>query len=361
MEYPDILAVTDSILSRAITERATAIHLETQADSLRVRYRVDGELVSVMTSPLYISQALVDRFKLLAELEPSERRIPLQGRFRFRHHDEDFEMHLSTLPCVAGEKVTIRIDKVERPRSLDRLGMSEANLQKLKGLLKKRSGLILVSGPSQSGKTTTMYSCLEHLSGEERSITTFEDQLLYRVPEFTQVLLNGRVGLTLAAALHSALHSDPDVLMIGLVRGAGALEMAVQAACSGHLVLAGSYYEGAVRAISSLLEMGVEPCLVAEAFRGGVGQRLARTICPACKGEGCQKCFGRGALGQLGVQEVLVNSPVLAGLMSSKAPQQAIFEAAVREGMVTMAEDATNKAKAGLLSPNEAARIFLQD
>lgn len=363
-----MVQVANLILSQAVRDRATAIHLETQADSMRVRYRVDGELALAMNPPWHIRHALIGRFKQMAELDLFERRVPQSGRFAFRQGERDFEMHLSTLPCANGEKITIGVQGCEEPRGLDQLALSESNLERLKGLLARRSGLILVSGGSGSGKTTTLYSCLKHLSEAELNITTLEARLRYRVPEFNQVTLNGKVGLTLATALQHTLQSDPDVIMIGFLRGAGSVELALESACRGHLVLAGTYHESAVQAAHSLLHVGAEAALVADAYRGGVGQRMVRVNCPDCtqplpdtpyfRGGGCENCWGRGTRGLMGVHEVLLSSAAFREQLMAKASLEALGEAARGDGMQFLDEDALGKVKTGQLGPGEVLRLL---
>lgn len=362
-----IVRVANLILSQAVSDRASVIHLETQDDSMRVRYRIDGELIESMNPPWHIRHALVGRFKQMADLDLYERRVPQSGRFAFRHSEQDYEMRLGTLPCASGEKVTISIHACEEPRGLDQLGLSEQNLERLRGLLNRRSGLILVSGGGSSGKTTTLYSCLDHLSKEESNITTLEDRLRYRLTRFNQVTLNGRVGLTLATALQYSLQSDPDVIMVGFLRGPGAVELALEAACRGHLVLAGTYHQGAAAAVHSLLHVGVGAELVADAYRGGVGQLLARVNCSDCtrpladtpyfRGAGCESCNGRGTRGLMGLYEVLLSSPAFRERLLDKASLEALEEAARAEGMQGLAEDALSKMHSGQLGPGEAVRF----
>lgn len=357
IDEPPIVRVVNLIISQAINDAASAIHIDPGERESRVRYRVDGLLHEVMNPPRHVHLPVTARLKVMAGLDMAERRIPQDGKILLTHDGKKFDLRVSVLPCAYGEKVVLRIQPSESMLALEELGFAPSLLADWRALLQQPRGLILVSGPSGSGKSTTLRASLAGLESAGRSLLSIEDPVGPRLPGVSQVQVNNRVGLTVGSALRSALRADPEVVMVGLLHGSEAAALAVDAAGGRCLVLAGCYHYSAAGAVEQLLHhLGIEPYLVAMALRGSLHQRLVRRVCPECKLAGCDRCKQAGYRGQLGVQELLRNSPALSHLMQERATGAKLHELACQEGMVPLREDGQRKVDQGLTTLEELLR-----
>ena len=380
-----IVRVVNLIISQAINDKASDIHIEPEAKSVKVRYRVDGVLHEVMTPPKHIQAPMTSRIKIMAAMDIAERRIPQDGKIHLTHDGREYDLRVSTLPCVHGEKTVMRIlDKGSVQLGLNKLGFSQSNLTLWESIVEKPYGMLLVTGPTGSGKSTTLYSCLNKLNKGDRNLTTVEDPVEYQIGGINQVQTNNKAGLTFAKALKSFLRQDPDIIMVGEIRDGETAKIAVEAALTGHLVLSTLHTNDACGAISRLVEMGVEPFLVSSALIGVLAQRLARNICPNCKesyrpppeairkfgmtvygdseinffrGRGCDHCKGTGHRGRTGIHEVLQITERVRGMTLMRASTAEIRQAAVEDGMRMMQDDAVSKVLEGVTSMEECMRV----
>ncbi len=380
-----IVRVVNLVISQAINDKASDIHIEPEARTVKVRYRVDGVLHDVMTPPKHIQAPMVSRIKIMAAMDIAERRVPQDGKIHLTHDGREFDLRVSTIPCVHGEKTVMRIlDKGNVQLGLNKLGFYEHNLQLWESIVEKPYGMLLVTGPTGSGKSTTLYSCLNKLNRGDRNLTTVEDPVEYQIPGINQVQTNPKAGLTFATALKAFLRQDPDILMVGEIRDEQTAKIAVEAALTGHLVLSTLHTNDACGAISRLVEMGVEPFLVSSALIGVLAQRLARQICPNCKesfrppaeavrklglsiygdndisfyrGRGCDHCKTTGYRGRTGIHEVLQISERVRSLVLSRASTAEIRQAAIEDGMRTMQDDAVQKVLDGTTTLDECMRV----
>jgi len=380
-----IVRVVNLIISQAINDKASDIHIEPEARSVRVRYRVDGVLHDVMSPPKHIQAPMVSRIKIMASMDIAERRIPQDGKIHLRHDGREFDLRVSTVPTIHGEKVVMRIlDKGSVMLGLNKLGFSEENQRLFEEVVERPYGMILVTGPTGSGKSTTLYSCLNKLNSGTTNILTIEDPVEYQLPGVNQVQVNTKANLTFASALRSFLRQDPDIIMVGEIRDQETARIAVEAALTGHLVLSTLHTNDASGAVSRLVEMGVEPFLVASSVIGVLGQRLARTICPNCKeaysptpdavkrfglamysdselnfyrGRGCDHCKMTGYRGRTGIHELMPITDRVRGLVLQRSSTAEIKQAAMEEGMRTMQDDGLNKVLGGITSMEECLRV----
>lgn len=380
-----IVRVVNLIISQAINDKASDIHIEPEVRSVRVRYRVDGVLHDVMSPPKHIQAPMVSRIKIMASMDIAERRIPQDGKIHLRHDGREFDLRVSTVPTIHGEKVVMRIlDKSSVMLGLNKLGFAEENQRVFEQVIEKPYGMILVTGPTGSGKSTTLYSCLNKLNTGITNILTIEDPVEYQLPGVNQVQVNTKANLTFASALRSFLRQDPDIIMVGEIRDQETARIAVEAALTGHLVLSTLHTNDAAGAVSRLIEMGVEPFLVASSIIGVLGQRLARTICPNCKesyvptpeavkrfglamfsdaelsfyrGRGCDHCKMTGYRGRTGIHEILTMSDRVRGLILHRSSTAELKQAAMEEGMRTMQDDGLNKVLSGVTSMEECLRV----
>ena len=380
-----IVRVVNLIISQAINDKASDIHIEPEVKTVKVRYRVDGVLHDVMTPPKHIQAPMVSRIKIMSNMDIAERRIPQDGKIHLKHDGREFDLRVSTVPTIHGEKVVMRIlDKGSVMLGLEKLGFSDSNRTKFEAIVDKPYGMILVTGPTGSGKSTTLYSCLNKLNTGLTNILTIEDPAEYQLPGVNQVQVNPKANLTFASALRAFLRQDPDIIMVGEIRDAETANIAVEAALTGHLVLSTLHTNDAAGAVSRLVEMGVEPFLVASSVVGVLAQRLARTICPNCKeafsaseeairkfglsmygdsdikfyrGRGCDNCKMTGYKGRTGIHEILPMSDRVRGLILNRASTAEIKQAAVEEGMSTMQDDGLAKVLSGVTSMEECLRV----
>jgi type IV pilus assembly protein PilB len=388
VEDAPIVKYVNLLITQAIQDRASDIHLEPTESDLRVRYRIDGVLHEVMRSPKAIQSGVISRLKIMADINIAERRIPQDGRLSVNAHGKKIDLRVATLPTVWGEKVVMRIlDNSTARLDLADLGFSDDNYERYSRSFVKPYGMILVTGPTGSGKSTTLYATLNIISRPEVNVITVEDPVEYRLPNINQVQTNNKAGLTFASALRSILRSDPDIVLIGEIRDHETGQIAVEAALTGHLVLSTLHTNDAPSAITRLTEMGIEPFLVGSALDAVLAQRLARRLCPKCKeaytptpeslvqakfpwqdGEplpelfrpiGCSVCAKTGYKGRLALHEVMAVSEEVERLAVERASATAIEAVAKSEGMKTLRDDGMAKVVAGVTSLDEILRVVV--
>ncbi|TCK03542.1 GspE/PulE family protein [Marinobacterium mangrovicola] len=344
-----VIRLINGLFAEAIRLGASDLHVETFEDAIRVRFRIDGRLREVLQPPRALASMLVSCIKVMAQLDIAEKRTPQDGRIRLRAGGREIDIRVSTLPGIHGERVVMRVlDKQAARLSLDHLGMPEQVLQSLQRTLAQPNGILLSTGPTGSGKTTTLYSCLNELNDGQRNILTVEDPVEYAIPGIGQTPLNPRAGMTFASGLRAILRQDPDVIMIGEVRDQETASIAVQASLTGHLVLSTLHTNSAVGAITRLLDMGLEPFLLASTLKGVMAQRLVRRLCPECHdwrvpsaaetellpgldrleqlpvAVGCDACQGSGYKGRIGLYEFIRVDSELADLIHCGASETAL-------------------------------------
>jgi type IV pilus assembly protein PilB len=380
-----IVRVVNLIISQAINDGASDIHIEPEMKQVRVRYRVDGVLHDVMSPPKHIQAPMISRIKIMANLDIAERRVPQDGKIHLKHDNREFDLRVSTIPTVHGEKVVMRIlDKSSVLLGLNKLGFYRDTQEVFESCVEKPYGMILVTGPTGSGKSTTLYSCLNKLNTESVNIITIEDPVEYQLPGINQVQINEKAGLTFSSALRSFLRQDPDIIMVGEIRDTETAKIAIEAALTGHLVLSTLHTNDSSGAITRLVEMGVEPFLCASSVIGVLAQRLARLICPNCKesytppiesikqfglaaftdseisfyrGRGCDHCKMTGYRGRTGIFEILNVTDRVRSLVLQRASTSEVRQAAVEEGMKTMQDDGLRKVLDGTTTIEECLRV----
>jgi type IV pilus assembly protein PilB len=387
LEDAPIVRLVNAIMTQAVGDRASDVHLEPQEKNVRIRFRVDGVLHEPMpAAPKNIQGGLISRLKVMADLNIAEKRIPQDGRISMKVGGKQLDLRVATLPTVYGEKVVIRVlDKSNALLKLEDLGFLEDSYERFAKSFKKPYGAILVTGPTGSGKSTTMYSTLNILNEEDKNIITVEDPVEYRLAGVNQVQVNPKAGLTFASALRSILRADPDIVLIGEIRDKETATIAIEAALTGHLVLSSLHTNDAPSAISRLVEMDVETFLVASAIDAVVAQRLARKLCERCKlayapeppeleaagypdwmwpeitelyrHQGCPACSNTGFRGRIGLYEVMQMSEEIERLTVERASADAIRSVAVQQGMITLRDDGLQKALLGITSLDEVARV----
>ena len=383
------IRLVNSIIERAVVERASDIHLEPHETELLVRMRIDGIMQDILTVPRDLQNSVLSRIKIMAGLNIAERRIPQDGRFNVRVKDKNIDLRISTLPTVYGEKIVARLlDKSGGRIALEAIGLTDEGLAAIKNLLKYRNGVILVVGPTGSGKTTTMYSMIHEINTRDVNLVTLEDPVEYNIEGVNQVQINEKVGLTFASGLRSILRQDPDIIAVGEIRDGETADIAMRAAITGHVVLSTIHTNDAVGTIERLEDIGVEPYLVASAMRGMVSQRLLRKICPNCKqaytateeelqdldipdekgltlyrGKGCPNCFNTGYRGRTAVVEVMTLNSRIRRLISERAPRSAIEEELHKpeSGFISLRESAINLAREGVTTASEILRVVNDD
>jgi len=386
-----IIKLANGILLNAVKAGASDIHVEPYENSVRVRYRVDGECRIVMNLPAKIKNALTSRLKIMARLDISEKRLPQDGRIKLKlGKKREVDFRVSTVPCLFGERTVLRIlDKANLQVDLTRLGFEEEALQKFLGCLNKPYGMILVTGPTGSGKTTTLYSALNYLNKPNINIMTAEDPIEYNFLGINQVQMKEEIGLTFASALRSFLRQDPDIIMVGEVRDFETAEIAVKAALTGHLVLSTLHTNDAPSSVSRLMNMGIEPFLVSSSVILIMAQRLARKICKECekeeekfplptlismgfseeeakavkcyKGKGCSVCSNSGYKGRIALYEIMIINEEVRKLILEGASAAELKKAAVRGGMKTLRMSGLTKVKEGVTTIEEVLRVTFGD
>jgi type IV pilus assembly protein PilB len=388
VEDAPIVKLVHMLLTRAVGERASDVHIEPSERDVRVRFRVDGVLHEVMRSPKNIQGGLISRLKVMADINIAEKRVPQDGRVSLRVGATGVDLRVATLPTVFGEKVVIRIlNKESVLLRLEDLGFSDDAYKRFETSFRKPYGAILVTGPTGSGKSTTLYATLNIVNSPDRNIITVEDPVEYRLPGVNQIQVNNKAGMTFAAALRSILRADPDIILIGEIRDHETALIAVESALTGHLVLSTLHTNDAPSAITRLTEMGVETFLVASAIDCVVAQRLARQLCDRCKESytpteaelqaagfpehewaeihelhrpvGCTACGKTGYLGRLGLYEVMQVTEEIERLTVERAQSDRIRQVALEHGMTPLRVDGLNKAKAGKTSVEEVLRVVV--
>jgi type IV pilus assembly protein PilB len=378
-----VIKLVHSIVAQAVEQGASDVHFEPEGSEMRVRFRVDGVLASSATVPRRMVRGVISRVKIMADLDISERRLPQDGRVGLTIDGHRVDLRVVTLPSVHGESVVMRIlDKDSVVMDLDHLGMIGIERERYETSIHQAYGAVLATGPTGSGKSTTLYAALQQLNVPEKNIITIEDPVEYQLEGITQIQVNPKAGLTFATGLRSMMRADPDIIMVGEIRDGETARIAVESALTGHLVLSTLHTNDAPTAVTRLLEMGIEPFLVASAIDCVVAQRLARTLCPTCKKRvmlpaqqlrdsgfsstydleayepvGCGRCAHSGYKGRLGLFEVMRIDDQIRDLILERASADKIAATAVRGGMRRLREDGLDKVKAGRTSISEVARV----
>ncbi len=383
-EEVPVVKLVNLIIMQAVKERASDIHIEPEGDDLKVRFRVDGILQEMFSPPKHLEMALLSRIKILARIDIAEKRRPQDGRFNIRVENREIDMRVSTFPTIYGENIVIRIlDKGAVLLGLDKLGFAKKMQKEFESLIKHPHGIILVTGPTGSGKTTTLYSALSVIDTEEKNIITVEDPVEYHLGRIRQSQINPKAGLTFASGLRSILRQDPDIIMVGEVRDKETAEISVQAALTGHLVFSTLHTNDASGALARLLDMGMEPFLISSSVIGILAQRLVRKVCEKCKesykpsgedlkgfrvktaklfrGKGCKHCKNTGYRGRIGLFELLVVNEEIRKLIVSRASSDVIKKAAIGTGMKTLSDDGLDKALKGITTVDEVVKVTREE
>lgn len=406
-----IIKIVDTLIKHAILQSASDIHIEPDEKEVRVRYRIDGILHDAMTLPIQVQQGIIARIKVLSNLKLDEHRVPQDGRFKIEKEGLKISFRVSILPIFNGEKIVMRLlNESSKGLTLEQMGVTGRGLEIIHRHIKKPNGMVLVTGPTGSGKTTTLYTIMDILNTPEVNISTVEDPVEYRMPRINQTQIYPKVGLTFAAGLRALLRQDPDIIMVGEIRDKETMEMAIHSAMTGHLVLSTLHTNSAAGALPRLIDMGAEPFLLASTINVIIAQRLVRKLCPDCRKEyklsnedvknlesnydmerilelikkgqnpkadkiasskeknkwseitfykssGCEQCGKEGYKGRLGIYEVLEVDDDMKVMISQKAPAEEIEKAAKEKGMLTMVEDGFEKATQGVTSVEEILRV----
>jgi type II secretion system protein E len=384
-----VVQLVNMIIHQAVQERASDIHVEPFERQLKVRYRIDGVLREVSSPPKRLQSAIISRIKILSEMNIAERRLPQDGRIRLRVAGRQIDVRVSTIPTLYGESVVMRIlDKSTALLGLEELGMPPEPLVRFRKLITRPHGILLVTGPTGSGKTTSLYAALSEIYSEEKKIITVEDPVEYQLPGVNQIHVRAQIGLTFASGLRHIVRQDPDVIMVGEIRDPETAEIAIQAALTGHMVFSTIHTNDAAGAITRLLDMGAEPYLVASSLIASVAQRLVRQICPQCKevaqysdaalrdfgldpqgperhqlrrGAGCDACGRTGYRRRLGVFELLPIDDTVRQMIVDRTPATLIKQHGVKQGMRTLMMDGRDKALAGVTTIDEVVRVCQAD
>ncbi len=383
-----IVQLVNMIMRQALSDKASDIHIQPELDRVRIRYRIDGMLQDGMEVPKQAQAALISRIKVMAEMDIAEKRAPQDGRISLNLNERSYDMRVSTLPGAHGEKVVMRVlDKSGITISLGKLGIPTLMLEQYDRLIRRSFGIILVTGPTGSGKSTTLYATLNLLNSPEKNILTVEDPVEYQLPGLTQSQVNTRAGMTFPAVLRTMLRQDPDIILVGETRDPETALISVEAALTGHLVFSTLHTNDAPGSIARLTEMGIEPFLTASAVAGVLAQRLVRAICTRCRepyqpsieafrrlnfpletdkitfyrGAGCPYCRGTGYKGRIGVFELMVVDNEIREMMLQRAPTHVLRQAALEAGMIALKQDAMEKILEGVTTMEEALRVIYAD
>jgi type II secretory ATPase GspE/PulE/Tfp pilus assembly ATPase PilB-like protein len=354
-----VIKLVNVMLLDALRARASDVHVESTTTGLRVRFRLDGVLQEVSSLARQHQSAVISRIKIMAGLDIAERRLPQDGRARVRVGDREVDLRVSTLPALHGESVVLRIlDQGATVRDLAELGMSAEASDRFAQLLRRSSGIVLVTGPTGSGKTTTLYGALAQVNRPGVKIVTVEDPVEYQIEGVTQIPVNRKAGLAFAGALRSILRHDPDVIMVGEMRDRETADIAIQAALTGHLVFSTLHTNDAAGGVTRLLDMGVEPYLVAATVQGILAQRLVRMLCERCCGKGgCDACSYTGYRGRTGIFELLTVTEEMRALVVARAPEGELRALARRQGMASLYDDGMRKVASGTTAIEEVLRV----
>jgi len=384
-----IIRITNMILEEGVKKKSSDILIEPLDKKLRVRYRIDGVLHEEPAPPKSMHQSIISRIKVMSDLNIAEHRLPQDGRFKVRLGQREVDFRVSVLPSSFGEKIALRIlDKQQAMLDIEKLGFSPGAIEKLKKMVKYPHGMILVTGPTGSGKTTTLYSILKFVDSPEKNIVTVEDPVEYQLSGINQVTARPEIGLTFAAALRSILRQDPNVIMIGEIRDYETVDIAIKSALTGHLVLSTLHTTTSCGAVVRLVNMGVEPYLIDSSLICVVAQRLVRKICSYCKeevvikkeiidalklnlegskkpvfykGKGCKQCFSSGYSGRVGISEILILTPAIRELVLKQAQEHALKQQARKEGMRTLREEGVKAVLEGQTTLEEILRVTAPD
>jgi len=353
-----IIRMLNALLTQAARDGASDIHIEPYERHSSVRFRVDGNLREVVQPNRALHAALISRLKIMAELDIAEKRLPQDGRISLRLGSRAVDVRVSTLPSAHGERAVLRLlDKSESRLSMASVGMQGATLQRFQQLVTQPHGLILVTGPTGSGKTTTLYAALQSLDAMGSNIMTVEDPIEYELAGVGQTQVNAKIDLTFAKALRAILRQDPDIIMIGEIRDFETAQIAIQASMTGHLVLATLHTNDAASAVTRLTDMGIEPFLLSSSLLGVLAQRLVRKVCTNCADEGCAQCGQTGYAGRTGIFELLITDDALRAQIHAKQSEASIRDAAVAGGMVLMREDGERLVQLGITRAEELLRV----
>ena len=372
-----IVKFVNLLIMEAVKSRASDIHIEPEEDSLRIRFRIDGFLHEISSPSKNMQAAIISRIKVLSKMDIAEKRKPQDGQLQMCIETRNIDVRVTSFPTVFGENVVLRIlDKANVILELSQLGFVKEVLATFQELIKQPNGIMLVTGPTGSGKTTTLYAAIQTINSEERNIITLEDPVEYHLPRIRQSQINPKAGVTFAAGLRSILRQDPDVIMVGEIRDLETVDIAVQAALTGHLVFSTLHTNDAAGTISRLLDMGAEPFLVSSSVIGILAQRLVRAVCPKCKephketedgkeytyyrSKGCGYCKNTGFHGRLGIFELMVIDDKIRKLISTKASSEEIRKAAQEAGMRTLREDGLARARTGITTLEEVMRVSIE-
>jgi type II secretion system protein E len=387
-----VVRLVNEILLEAANEHASDIHIEPEETSLRIRYRIDG-LLQTQNLPPEINQfqaAIISRLKIMARLNIAEKRLPQDGRIKMRVNNREIDVRVSIIPMIHGEGIVMRLlDKSRMVFNLKNVGMRKETYDIFKKMLDRPHGIVLVTGPTGSGKSTTLYSALNEIKEETTKIITVEDPVEYQQPGISQIQIHTKIGLTFAASLRSILRHDPDVILIGEMRDYETAEAAIQASLTGHLVFSTLHTNDSPSAFTRLIDMGVEPFLVSSTVEGVMAQRLVRTICSDCKeafephiselpsdfpgvaeknypkhlyrGRGCRACRQTGFRGRTGIHELMINTDELKDLIVQRTNANTLRQVALRNGMITLRQDGWKKVEAGVTTVDEVARVTAAD
>lgn len=389
-EEAPIIRLLNVLLMQAAKEKASDIHIEPYEKELEVRIRIDGILHKVLSPPKIIQDALISRVKIMANLDIAEKRLPQDGRIRLLIGTQDIDIRVSIVPTSYGERAVLRLlDRRQGLIGLNEVGLDEKDTCRVEELLSRTSGIVLVTGPTGSGKTTTLYAALNRIHSEEKNIITVEDPVEYQLKGVGQIHVNPRIGLTFASGLRSILRQDPDVIMVGEIRDYETAEIAIQASLTGHLVLSTLHTNDSASAVTRLIDMGVEPFLVSSSLVAVMAQRLVRTICPHCRepyepsdaersyfvnskpvahqitllyrGRGCERCRQSGYSGRTGIFEILYVTPEVREMITARKDAQVIKDHAVSRGMKTLYRDGLKKVMSGETTLQEVLRVIQKD
>jgi type IV pilus assembly protein PilB len=386
-EEAPIIKLVNTLVMRALMEGASDVHIEPTEKNIRIRYRVDGLMHDVSNTPLHLLSSIVTRIKVMSKMDISESRLPQDGRFELKVENKVVDVRVSTFPSIYGEAIVMRLlDKTNAIFSLGELGFNETNLQKFEETVKRPYGIILVTGPTGSGKTTTLYATLNHILSPEKNIMTIEDPVEYELAGVRQAQVNSKAGLEFANALRSMLRQDPDIILVGEIRDLETARVAIQAALTGHLVFSTLHTNDAAGTLTRLVEMGIEPFLASSAVAAVIAQRLIRTICPRCKaaytpspellkkigldpqkkyeffqGKGCKTCRSTGYKGRMGIFELLTVDNKVQELVLRNATASEVKQLAIQQGMRTLRDDGLQKVLEGKTTIDEVIRVTQLD
>ncbi len=379
-----IIKLVNMLITRAVESRASDIHIEPFEDEMKVRYRIDGVLHDIESIPKKLQAAIISRLKIMAKLNIAERRLPQDGRIRLKVGDKELDLRVSTIPVLHGESIVMRIlSKEGITIDLNLLGFPRATLAAFDTLITKPNGIVLVTGPTGSGKTTTLYGALDKINSPDRKIITVEDPVEYQLKGVNQIQVKPQIGLNFANTLRHIVRQDPDIILIGEIRDLETAEIAIQSALTGHLVFSTLHTNDAPTAVTRLLDMGVENFLLSSTVRGILAQRLVRVICPACKekdpsladkeelrslgiqsdtplyrGRGCEQCASTGYFGRSAIFELLLVDDAIRTLILKNSDSNQLRQAARHNGMRTLLEDGAEKVKEGITTLSEVLRVI---